>query len=159
MRFASLTPGRVIEVGPRAVSEAEIIEFAARYDAQWFHVDPVRAAVGRWQGLIASGWHSCAIMMEMAVTHILADSESFGSPGLENLGWLEPVRPGDALNLRVEVLEARRSASGGTGIVRWRWELWNQRSARVLTTTCTSLFELDRGAAPVVTAGGAARRR
>jgi acyl dehydratase len=142
MRFATLQPGMVIEAGPRPVSAEEIVEFASRYDPQWFHTDPKRAAGSRWKGLIASGWHSCAIAMELMVGTILKDSESFGSPGIEELQWLEPVRPGDALRLRVEVLESRHSASGRTGIVRWRWELWNQDQARVLSLIGTSLFDI-----------------
>jgi acyl dehydratase len=142
MRFATFQPGMVIEAGPRSVSAEEIVGFASRYDPQWFHTNPQRAADSRWKGLIASGWHSCAIAMEMVVEAILKDSESFGSPGIEELKWLEPVRPGDALRLRVEVLESRRSPSGRTGIVRWRWELWNQDQAIVLSLIGTSLFEI-----------------
>jgi acyl dehydratase len=142
MRFAAFKPGMVIEAGPRSVSAQEIIQFASHYDPQWFHTDPERAAAGRWKGLIASGWHSGAIMMEMAVAAILKDSESFGSPGVERLEWLEPVRPGDALNLRVEVLEVRRSSSGRTGVVRWRWELWNQARVKALALIATSLFDI-----------------
>src|SRR5579862_2683314 len=142
MRFAAFKPGMLIEAGPRTVSADEIIQFASRYDPQWFHTDPERAAASRWRGLIASGWHSGAIVMEMAVEAILKDSESFGSPGVERLEWLEPVRPGDALSLRVEVLEARRSSSGRTGVVRWRWELWNQARVKVLALIATSLFDI-----------------
>ena len=146
MRYAHLTPGLLIEAGPRGVTAEEIIQFASRYDAQWFHVDPERAANSRWKGLIASGWHSCAIMMEMAVAAILGDSESFGSPGVDKLQWLEPVRPGDALRLKAEVLESRRSSSGRTGIVRWRWELWNQAETKVLVLDATTLFDIAPGA-------------
>jgi acyl dehydratase len=148
MRFATITPGLVIEAGSRAVTAEEIIEFASRYDPQWCHVDPERAADSRWKGLIASGWHSCAIVMEMVVGAILQDSESFGSPGIEQLEWLEPVRPGDLLNLRVEVLESRRSSSGRTGIVRWRWELLNQTGIKVLSLIGTSLFAIEDRVAP-----------
>lgn len=143
MRFAAIAPGMVIEAGPRTVTEAEIIEFASRYDAQWFHTDPKRAAEGRWKGLIASGWHSGAIMMQIAVDAILKDSESFGSPGIEQLEWLKPVRPGDSLKLRVLVLDTRRSSSGQTGIVRWRWELLNQHDVKVMSIIATSLFAVE----------------
>jgi acyl dehydratase len=143
MRFAAMAPGMVIEAGPRTVTEVEIIEFASRYDPQWFHIDPERAVGGRWKGLIASGWHSSAIMMEIAVEAILKDSESFGSPGIEKLEWLKPVRPGDALRLRVTVLETRRSSSGRTGIVDWRWELLNQTDTKVMSLIATSLFAID----------------
>jgi acyl dehydratase len=147
MRYAQLSPGLVVEAGPRSVTAEEIIQFASRYDAQWFHVNPERAANSRWKGLIASGWHSCAIMMGLAVAAILGDSESYGSPGIEKLQWLEPVRPGDDLRLKAEVLESHRSSSGRTGIVRWRWELWNQTGTKVLTLIATTLFEIAPGAA------------
>jgi len=81
--------------------------------------------------------------MELAVGAVLQDSDSFGSPGVENIKWLEPIRPDDALTLRVEVLESRISSSGGTGILRSRWELWNQAGKQVLELTGTSLFELQ----------------
>ena len=143
MRFAELSAGKIIQAGPRSVTAAEIIDFAKRYDPQWFHTDPDLAARGRWRGLIASGWHGCAIAMELAVGAVLQDSESFGSPGVENIKWLEPIRPDDALTLRVEVLESRTSSSGGTGILRSRWGLWNQAGKQVLELTGTSLFELQ----------------
>lgn len=143
MRFETLTAGKVFEAGPRTVEAAEIVEFASRYDPQWFHVDAARAAEGRWKGLIASGWNTCAIAMELAVGTVLADSTSFGSPGIDELRWLAPVRPGDALRLRVVVVDSRISGSGATGIVRWRWELWNQSGSQVLSLLATSLFALD----------------
>jgi acyl dehydratase len=147
MRFADIKTGMVIESGPRRVEAEEIIRFASQYDPQWFHVDPERAARGRWKGLIASGWLTCGIMMELAVQCVLQGSECFGSPGVDALQWLAPVRPGDALRLRIEVLESRRSSSGGTGIVRWRWELWNQDGTQVLSQLGTSLFEIEPAAA------------
>jgi acyl dehydratase len=143
MRFAELIPGRIIHTGRRGLTSEEIIEFASRYDPQWFHIDPVRAQTGRWKGLIASGWHSCAIAMELAVEGILKDSESFGSPGIDHLKWLEPVRPTDVLQLRVEVLASSRSPSGGTGIISWNWELWNQNERKMLELSATSLFDLS----------------
>jgi acyl dehydratase len=142
MRFADIHAGDVLHAGPRVVTEPEILEFAGRYDPQWFHTDPARANNGRWHGLIASGWHTCAIAMELIVGAVLKDSDSYGSPGIDNLKWLEAVRPGDALSLRVFVLETRASSSGKTGIVRWRWELWNQAQRQVLELTGTSLFEI-----------------
>lgn len=142
MKFIDLTPGRVIELGPRAVSEAEIIEFARRYDPQYFHVDPVRAAASRWRGLIASGWFTASIAMEMIVPAVLEGSGSIGSPGIDKLEWLHPVRPGDALRLKVTVLDSRLSKSGSTGVVRWQWELGNQEGIAVLRLVATSLFEV-----------------
>ncbi len=85
MRFTDLTSGVVIRTPPRIVTAKEMIEFASHYDPQWFHTDPVRAREGRWKGLIASGWYTCAIAMELMVRNVLSESESFGSPGIESL--------------------------------------------------------------------------
>ena len=142
MRFDQMHPGMVIEAGRRTVSEEEIIRFASQYDPQWFHTDPERARHSRWEGLISSGWLTCAIAMELAVRNVLADSESIGSPGVEQLKWPNPVRPGDELALRIEVLEARLSRSGAVGVVRWRWILTTQRGATVLDAIATSLFQV-----------------
>jgi acyl dehydratase len=143
MKFAELRPGMVFSGGRRGpITEQEIIDFASRYDPQWFHTDPRRAAASRWQGLIASGWHTCSIAMQLLVTHVLGDSESIGSPGLEQVRWPSPLRPGDTLELQVEVLESRISSSGKVGVVRWRWVLTTQAGAQVLDLIGTSLFEL-----------------
>jgi acyl dehydratase len=142
MRFDQIQAGAVIDGGRRAVTEAEIIEFASRYDPQWFHTDPARAQKGRWNGLISSGWMTCAIAMELAVKNVLADSESIGSPGVEQLKWPNPVRPGDELNLNIEVLETRVSRSGAVGVVRWRWVLTTQAKVIVLDVVATSLFQI-----------------
>ncbi len=146
MKFAELRPGRVFTAGRHGpITEQEIVEFATRYDPQWFHTDPARAARSRWQGLIASGWHTCSIAMQLLVLHVLADSESIGSPGLEQVKWPNPLRPGDEVELRVEVLESRVSSSGKMGIVRWRWLLTTQAGVPVLDVIGTSLFELSSG--------------
>ncbi len=146
MRFEQLVAGVVLRAGPRPVTENEIVEFARRYDPQPFHVDRERAAAGRWGGLIASGWMTCGIAMELAVRNFLDDSGSIGSPGLDELRWENPVRAGDALMLTLTVLESRVSGSGRTGVVRWRWELHNQSGARVLSLVATSLFDVTDAA-------------
>ena len=143
MKFAEIKAGMVFTVGRRSVSEQEIIEFARNYDPQWFHTDPARAAASRWQGLIASGWHTCSIAMQLLVTHVLANSESIGSPGLEQVKWPNPLRPGEEVELTVEVLQTRVSGSGKMGIVRWRWVLATLAGVQVLDVTGTSLFELS----------------
>jgi acyl dehydratase len=144
MKFADFKPGMVISAGRRPVTEQEIIEFARRYDPQWFHTDPERAAASRWQGLIASGWLTCSIAMQLLVTHVLTDSESIGSPGLEQVKWPNPLRPGDTVELTVEVLQTRVSSSGKVGIVRWRWLLTTRSGVQVLDIIGTSLFELPK---------------
>jgi acyl dehydratase len=143
MKFADFHAGQVIDAGPYEIGEAEMIRFATAYDPQWFHIDPGAAAQGPFEGLIASGWHSCGIAMRLVVDRVLHDSESFASPGLKYLKWLQPVRPGDRLSLRLTVLEARRSARRpDLGILEWRWQLRNQHEVEVLELEVTSMFNL-----------------
>jgi len=143
MKFAEFHPGQVIEAGPYVLREEELLQFARQYDPQWFHTNADAAAEGLFGVLIASGWQTCAIAMRLVADHALAGSESFASPGLQYVKWPNPVRPGDALRLRAEVIAARRSASKATlGILEWRWLLFNQHEAVVLDLVATSLFRL-----------------
>lgn len=143
MKFAEFKEGMVIKNGPIRVTEEEILEFARRYDPQWFHTDPERAAAGRWGGLIASGWHTCALAMRMAVDAALVDSDSFGSPGLGQVQWRVPVRPGDDLTLHAKIDAVRRSTSrDDLGIITWTWLVYNQHDEVVLELEATSLFDL-----------------
>ena len=142
MRFSDLIPGVVIRSPPRLVTAKEMVEFASRYDPQLFHVDPLRASKGRWKGLIASGWHTCAIAMELMVRNVLSESEAFGSPGIDSLKWLHPVRPEDSVALRFEVLRSSKSPSGHTGILLSKSELWNQNDRLVFTMQGTTLFDV-----------------
>ena len=144
MKFAEFHVGQQIEAGPYEVLENEIIDFAKRYDPQWFHTDPAAAASGPFEGLIASGWHSCGIAMRLVAENVLQGSESFASPGIRYLKWLAPVRPGDSLSLRLSVLDVRRSDSRPElGILQWRWQLYNQDDIEVLDLEATSMFKLD----------------
>lgn len=143
MKFAEFHAGQVIEAGPRTVTADEIVAFARTYDPQWFHTDAQAADQGRHGSLIASGWHTCGIAMQLVVQAALQGSESFASPGLAYLKWTHPVRPGDALSVRATVLETRRAASKPTlGILRWRWQLFNAEGTQVLDLEATSLFDL-----------------
>jgi acyl dehydratase len=139
MKFADFHEGQRITAGPYEVTEDELISFAKQFDPQWFHADPDAALEGPFQGLIASGWHTCAIAMRLAVEAALAGSESYASPGLAYVKWLRPVRIGDSLAFCATVLETRRSASG-LGVLRWRWQLFNQAGDEVLDLEATSLF-------------------
>lgn len=119
--------GDVRSYGPIVVDEAEVVDFGRRYDPQPFHVDPVAAAAGPFGGLIASGWHTCAMMMSLLAKEYLSPASSLGSPGVDELRWLLPVRPGDALTLTTTVLEARPSRSRpDRGVVRTAVQLQNQ---------------------------------
>jgi acyl dehydratase len=144
VRFSELIPGVVIRTPPRLVTAKEMVEFASRYDSQWFHVDPVRASEGRWKGLIASGWHTCAIAMELMVQNVLSGSEAFGSSGSDSIKWLHPVRPEDTVALRFEVLRSSKSPSGRTGILLSKSELWNQNDRLVFTMQGTTLFDVKK---------------
>lgn len=143
MKFNDFQVGAVVAHPPVVVSQEEMLAFAKAYDPQWFHVDAERAKSGRWDGLIASGWLTCGLAMRMAVDAALHDSESFGSPGLEKVRWLLPVRAGDALRLAATVDSKRISSSrDDLGIIRWSWRVYNQRDEQVLELEATSLFDL-----------------
>ena len=125
--FEDYHPGAVYEYGYRTVTEAEILAFAGQYDPQPIHVDPAYAAAGPFGGLIASGWHSAAILMRLFADHYLTRVGSLASPGIDELRWLFPVRPGDVLRIRVTVLEATPSRSKpDRGMVRTLIEVLNQ---------------------------------
>jgi acyl dehydratase len=109
--FEDLTVGQQESFGAYEVTESEIREFAERYDPQPMHVDPEAAEASMFGGLVASGWHTAAMCMRLLVENYLADSAAMGSPGVEELRWHEPVRPGDELTVETEVLEKRPSES------------------------------------------------
>ncbi|MBX9604579.1 MAG: MaoC family dehydratase [Gammaproteobacteria bacterium] len=139
--FEDYVPGAVHEFGSVTVDEAELVEFARRYDPQYFHTDAEAARGSMFGGLIASGWHTGAMCMRMLVDHYLSKVASLASPGLDELRWLAPVRPGDRLGTRVTVLDARRSASRpDRGIVRSRVEVLNQDGVVVMSVTAVNLL-------------------
>ena len=142
MKFAEFHAGQVIEAGPYTITEQQILDFATDWDPQWFHTDPEAATAGPHGGLIASGWQTCGIAMRLLAEKALAGSESFASPGLQYVKWLKPVRPGDTLRVVATVVETRRSSGKPLGILRWRWQLYNQDGAEVLDLEATSLFKL-----------------
>ena len=124
-----------------SVSQADIIGFAQQYDPQPMHLDPNAASFTIYGGLIASGWHTGALFMRLLVKNLIAATSSLGSPGMEELSWPVPVRPGDTLAGKIEVLETRTSNSRpNMGIVRWRGELRNQRGELVMNSIGTNFF-------------------
>jgi len=131
--FEDFKVGDVTEVGPVSVSEEEIVEFATRFDPQPFHVDPEAAKASPFGGLIASGWHTTALFMGMFVRGILLDSASMGSPGVEEIRWTAPVRPGDRLTGRVTVTNVQPSEkTPGRRTVFTTSEVFNQDGTLVL---------------------------
>ena len=139
-------PGEVDEIGRHTFAEDEIVEFARQFDPQPFHTDPEAAKRLFFGGLIASGWHTCAIGMRLMVQHYIGRSASAGSPGVENIRWLAPVRPGDTITYRRVILEARPSGSKpDLGLVRSRSEALNQRGEMVMTMEGWGLFRRRPG--------------
>jgi len=139
--FEDYIPGAVYGFGSIPVEETEIISFAKKYDPQSFHTDPEAASKSIYGGLIASGWHSASLMMRLFVDHYLSHVASLGSPGVDELRWLKPVRPGDALSLRVTVTESRRSHSKpDRGILHSFCEMLNQNGQVVMTMKALNLL-------------------
>jgi acyl dehydratase len=134
MRYLEdLREGQVFELGEETVREQEILEFARRFDAQPFHVDPEAAKRSMYGGLIASGWHTGSLFMGMLVRGLLHDVASLGAGGLDELRWLKPVRPNDKLRGRLTILSVRPSTKHpDRGVITCLGELFNQHSERVL---------------------------
>ena len=123
------------------VTEAEILEFARRFDPQPIHIDPEFAAAGPFGGLIASGWHTASMMMRLFADHYLSRVASLASPGIDELRWPAPVRPGDQLRLRTTIMEARLSRSKpDRGLVRTQGELLNSGDRTVLSLVAMNLL-------------------
>jgi acyl dehydratase len=141
--FEDYVPGTTAEHGPLRVEEDDVVDFGRRFDPQPFHVDAEAAAAGPFGGLIASGWHTCALMMRLLADEYLSPVSSLGSPGVDELRWAAPVRPGDELTLRTTVAEARPSRSKpDRGLVRTHVELVRQDGTVVLTMTAMNLVRV-----------------
>jgi acyl dehydratase len=139
--FEDYVAAAVHDCGSIAVEADEVIAFARRFDPQIFHVDPEAAKRTPFGGLIASGWHTAALTMRLFADHYLTRVASLASPGLEELRWLAPVRPGDTLSVRVTVLGAVPSRSKpDRGIVTSLVETFNQRDEAVMTFRCVNFI-------------------
>jgi acyl dehydratase len=139
--FEDFSTDWTAEYGPRRVTREEMIGFAAQYDPQPMHLDEEAARHTMLGGLAASGWHSCCIMMKMIADGLLLDTASMGAPGIEEVKWLKPVRPGDSLTVRGKVLWTRGSQSRpDRGFVNFHWEVSNDRGERVMTLVCPQMI-------------------
>ena len=140
--FEDYVAGNVHELGSIAVDEAEVIAFGTRYDPQPFHTDAQAAKASMFGGLIASGWQTAGLMMRLVVQHYLSHVASLGSPGVDEVRWPQPVRPGDTLSVRATVLNTRRSQSKpDRGIVETRFEVLNQRDEVVMSVKAINMLK------------------
>jgi acyl dehydratase len=133
--------GEAAELGRHTFTEEEIVAFGRQFDPQPFHTDRLTAESTAFGGLIASGWHTCAVGMRLLCDTLLSKTASLGSPGIDNIRWLKPVRAGDTVTYRRVIVESRASTTRkGVGLVKHRWEAVNQRGELVLTMEGWGLF-------------------
>lgn len=134
--------GETADLGSCSLTEEQIMAFARKYDPQPFHVDPEAARRSIFGGLIASGWHTCALMMRLSVEAAQREqAAATGSPGIDSCRWLKPVRPGDVLTGATEILETWPSRTRPIGFVRRRVEMVNQRGEAVLAIVGISMYQ------------------
>ena len=139
--FDDFRPGEKIDLGRYAVTEAEILAFARQYDPQPMHTDPDFAARTPFRGLIASGWHSCAMFMRLQADAMLKESSAIASPGVDGIRWLRPVRAGDVLRAEAEVVEIAPSRRrSDRGLVKHDCKVFNQKDELVMTLRTLALF-------------------
>ena len=145
--FDDLKPGDSFAFGDTVMTEQAIIDFARQYDPQPFHIDPEAAKSSIFGGIIASGWHTSAVVMRMLCDHYVSPESSMGSPGIDELRWLKPVRPGDRLSVRVTILETVPSRSKpDRGMVRSLTETLNQDGEVVMSSRGMVLMRRKPGA-------------
>jgi acyl dehydratase len=139
--FEDFQVGDIFDLGSTTVTEEEIISFANQFDPQPFHTDPVLARDSIFGGLVASGWHTTAMFMRLFFDGLLHETASIASPGVDDVRWLKPVRPGDVLRARFTVIESTPSKSKASlGIVRSRCEVFNQADELVMSLVGVHFF-------------------
>jgi acyl dehydratase len=139
--FEDYVVGAIHELGSIQVEAGEVQGFARQFDPQPFHTDPQAASASHFGGLIASGWHTAALMMRLFALNYLSPQSSLGSPGIEELRWPRPVRPGDVLAVRVTITDARISQSRpDRGIIRSLIEVFNQNGELVMSANPANLI-------------------
>jgi acyl dehydratase len=143
LAFEDMEVGKTYEIGEHTFTREEIVAFAEQFDPQPFHVDDDAAAASPFGTLIASGWHTCSVMMGLLVRNAFAGSTSMGSPGIDDIRWLKPVRVGDTIRMSNTILDKRVSASKpDRGIVATEWTGINQHGETVITVRSKGLFGL-----------------
>jgi acyl dehydratase len=145
--FEDFKPGTVREYGPRLVTREEIVAFAAEFDPQPMHLDETAASATMLGGLAASGWHTCCLMMRMLADNVVVNSSSMGAPGVDEVRWLKPLRPGTRIRLRFAVLDTRVSKSRpDTGFVKTRCEVIDEEGEPLMTLETSLMFGLRQPA-------------
>jgi acyl dehydratase len=146
--FEDYVTGSVLEFGSIVVDEKEVLDFGKRFVPLSYHTDKEAAKKSIYGGLIASGWHTAALMMRLYTDNYLSKVANLGSPGIDELRWDKPVFPGDKLSIRITVLEARRSASKpDRGILRSFIEVLNQKREVVMTLKSVNFVRSRQSAA------------
>jgi acyl dehydratase len=149
--FEDFEPGAVRDYGPRLVTREEIVGFAAEFDPQPMHLDEEAGRASMLGGLAASGWHTCSLMMRMAADGFVLNSASMGAPGVDEVRWLAPLRPGSRITLRTTVLDSRSSASRPEmGFVKMLFEVCDDKNTLLMTLTASLI--MGRRAAQAVSA-------
>ncbi|MFX1762530.1 MaoC family dehydratase [Paraburkholderia sp. A1RI-2L] len=141
--YEDLEVGKAYEVGSHTFGREEIVQFAQQFDPQPFHLSEAAGEASHFGGLVASGWHTCSVMMGLLVRNFLEGSTSMGSPGIDEIRWIKPVRVGDTITLTNNIVSKRVSQSKpDRGIVETRWEGRNQHGEIVVTVSSKGLFGL-----------------
>ncbi len=139
--FEDFEIGETIEIGSKKVTKEEIITFARAFDPQPFHISEAKANDSIFGGLVASGWHTCAVFMRLYVDNFLAKTISLGSPGVDNIRWLKPVFPNDTISGRIIILETKPSPNRpNVGILKIKSEMLNQSGEVVMRIEGTGFF-------------------
>ena len=147
LHWEDFSPGQITDCGSRLVTREEIIDFAAQYDPQPMHLDEQAARATLLGGLVASGWHSCCILMRMLSDGFLGEASFMGAPGVEEVKWLAPVRPDERIKARATVLETRPSRSRpDMGFVKFRFELIDTSDKPLMTLIVSPMFGRRAGA-------------
>jgi acyl dehydratase len=148
LHWEDFQPGAVAIYGPRLVTREEIVAFAAEFDPQPMHLDEAAASATMLGGLGASGWHTCCLLMRMIADGFILDSSSMGGPGVDEVRWLKPLRPGTRIRIRSSVLDTRASTSRPEmGLVKFLFEVLDDADATLTTLSTTLMFGRREGGA------------
>ena len=149
LHWEDFQPGDIAIYGPRRVTREEIVAFAAEFDPQPMHLDEAAASATLLGGLGASGWHTCSLMMRIIADGFLRDAASMGAPGIDEMRWLKPLRPGTEIRVRATALETRPSASRPErGFVKFQFDIIDEQDMVLARLTCSQMLVRREPGAP-----------